>query len=150
MRKEIPAIRPSEGGTDQPCPVGRIVLMRRTSITVLSFVYALYQGREMRRVASFFRDQSWSMYYQAYRVMQQLQRIAKEPDNRDLVVMLSNKGDAFGQSLLEDTVRLIKRFAPRYDEEIIDEWIKTKRIWDPGHRDLFLDHRFQTPKAPTK
>ncbi len=111
-----------------------------TIITSASFVFGLMQWNERRKIIKINRDYSWQMYMQIYRTVQALQLIKQNPENQRLVIEQSNRGEACGQELLDNSIGRIKEYAEKFDETTIDRWIRAGKMHDPTHKPLFLRH----------
>lgn len=111
-------------------------------VTVVSLVYAVYQGRERRKLADFTRGQVWHLYSHANRTILHLQgaqerykSLGAEHADRDLTEFIS-MADAYGQDLIRETVRQIQLSEPSFTMKDIEGWVSQGKI-GADHRKMF-------------
>lgn len=111
-------------------------------VTVASLAYAIYQGNQRRELERFIQSEAWYLYAKAsntnsqYQNAMELYKQRHRGDIDPLFIESMAKGDAFGQDLTRETVRLIQLSEPTFDNAQIDAWLGYNKI-DPGHKRLF-------------
>ncbi len=107
-------------------------------ITITSFLYALYENRQRRKLLDYNREQAWEIYRQAAFVIQFYQFIEKSNSSDNNIVVNAAKGERSAQELLVSSIRMIKRFEKRFDREMIEKWAKDGKLPNESHMKTFL------------
>ena len=108
-----------------------------TIITVVSFKYAFYTNKRFIKLEDYNREQAWDIYRQASNVVAFYQQIYNlKIDNQDLN-KLNSAGEHAAIELAVDSVKMIKRFEKKYNEEEIQRWLKQGKIQNDSHLQTF-------------
>ena len=99
-----------------------------TSITLVSFIYAIIQGRQLKKLQEFNRENSWELFRQTVSSIAAIQRID--------VTAIPNKEIAFEfgrinstlQEIAMKSIGMIKRFEKEFDEKMIAEWKNSGKL----------------------
>lgn len=112
-------------------------------IGVVSFVFAIYQGTEKRKLEKYIRSQNWHLYSKANNANGSLQlaieklKVARSQGDFDEVIEWLSKADAFNQDVFKDIVRQIQLAEPKFGESEIAEWVNTGKISEYHAKELF-------------
>jgi hypothetical protein len=109
------------------CLSDNLVATIGTVVTVLSFIYAIYENRRHAKLVSYNREQAWEIYRQTLKVLDRYQEIKKSKTDED-ILKHTVEGEAYAQELLVSSIRMIKRFEKKFDSETIDKWHKEGKI----------------------
>jgi hypothetical protein len=122
------------------------------AIGIAGLIYAVYQGRENKKLKNYNRSQAWYIYQKANNVTGIIQHTAhayKEshtPPHDNKVIELLSKSDAYGQELFKETIRQIQLAEPEFNEKSIDRWVSAGKL-DPDHKNLFVQIAINDGKA---
>lgn len=108
------------------------------TITILSFIYAIYTNRRHAKLIDFNREKAWDMYRQTSEVLAIFQTLESLKKISDLEsVALVAKGEAQAKELTHNSIKMIKRFENKFDTKTIDNWNSTKKLTHHSHVDAF-------------
>jgi hypothetical protein len=103
-------------------------------IGAVSFVFALLTELRRRRLSDVIRSNNWFLYQKADNSVGHAQHalvIYKQVHKENIdpgVVEILSKGDAFGQDVLKDTIRLIQMHEPSFSKGDFDRWNKEGKL----------------------
>ncbi len=113
-----------------------------TSITILSFIYAIYENRRNAKLVNYNRDQAWEIYRQSSNALAVYQELAKlDLANASIKFKeLLSKGETYCQELINNCIRMIKRFEKKFDSESIELWARKGLLPNESHIVAFKHH----------
>jgi hypothetical protein len=117
-----------------------LIAIAGTVITFVSFFYAIYTNRKLKKLENYNREQAWELYRQAIKVLDHMQKIEQISTNDQNIIKEAAKGEAANQELVLNAIRMIRRFEPRYDLETIESWEKIGRFGNESHIKAFKSY----------
>jgi len=108
-----------------------------TLVTVASFIFAIYSNQRYNKLESYNREESWEIYRQSSNVLSLVQGIEKLKINNSDLIRLSAQGERAAIELTVSSIKSIKRFAEKYDEETINLWNQNGRLVNDTHIKTF-------------
>jgi len=99
-----------------------------TTITIISFVYAIYVNRRHSKLINYNREQAWEIYRQSSNVLAAYQKLERmNIENKEAVTLIA-KAEAHANELAMNSIRMIKRFEKKYTTETIQKWAQEGRL----------------------
>jgi hypothetical protein len=106
-------------------------------ITIISLIYAIYTNRQLERLKDYNRELAWEIYRKSSLALGHYQKIQSiKVSNRDIIESVG-RGELISQELLTSSIRMIKRFEKKYDDDIIEKWHKEGKLRHETHVTLF-------------
>jgi len=108
-----------------------------TAITILSIIFGYVQTRRYKKLEDYNREQSWEIYRQASNVLGLYQQIDELNINNPSLIKLNAQGKRAAIELVVNSVRMIKRFEKRFNEEQIQRWSEQGKLINDTHVKTF-------------
>lgn len=99
-----------------------------TIVTIASFVYAIDANRKHSKLINYNREQAWEIYRQASMVLSAYQKLEKINIADKNALTLIAKAEAHALELTLNSIKMIKRFEKKYNEETIDKWVTEGKL----------------------
>lgn len=106
------------------------------------FLCFIYERFQRRRLQIFSRSQAWFLYKKANRLLTTIQsadelyhKMDKNTLESEIVKRLA-KSEAFALDVLDETIRHIQLFDPKFNSKTIQQWEEENKILR-GDKDLF-------------
>ncbi len=108
-------------------------------IGVLSFSYAVYENRRRAKLIDYNREQAWEIYRQSTTTLLFYQNVGKKKNEIVDTSIIEDviRGETSAYELVWNSIRMIKRFEKKFDNEIIDKWYKEGKIPNESHVEAF-------------
>jgi hypothetical protein len=104
-----------------------------TAITVISLIYAIYENKRRVKLEDYNREQAWEIYRQSSNVLGLYQQINDLNINNPNLIKLDAQGERAAIELVVNSVRMIKRFEKKYNEEQIQKWTEQGKLINETH-----------------
>jgi len=117
--------------------MNEIVGIFGTAITVISFIYAIYENRRNAKLINYNREQAWEIYRQASNVLAVYQDLKKLEINNIKFREDIIQGETFAQELVNNCIHMIKRFEKKFDSETIKKWSEGNLLPNESHAIAF-------------
>jgi hypothetical protein len=110
-----------------------------TVVGVLSFIYAIYENRQRAKLIDYNREQAWEIYRQSSTTLLFYQNVEKKKNEIDDKNIIEDviRGETSSSELVRNSIRMIKRFEKKFDNETIDRWYKEGKIPNESHVEAF-------------
>ncbi len=108
-------------------------------VGVLSFIYAVYENRQRAKLIDYNREQAWEIYRQSSATLLFYQNVEKKKNEIDDKSIIEDviRGETSASELVRNSIRMIKRFEKKFDNETIDRWYKERKIPNESHVEVF-------------
>ncbi|MBF0465752.1 MAG: hypothetical protein HQK88_11940 [Nitrospirae bacterium] len=104
------------------------------TIGLAGLIYAIYQGREYKKLKSYNRSEAWIIYENVNNLTGGIQFILKKYKevhsasmNIEIIEYIA-RNDTFAQNLIKETIRQIQLSEPRFNMDTIKHWISLGKI----------------------
>ena len=102
-------------------------------ITIISFIFGLYQGSQRKKLKGLNRSEAWSLYRKMAILLGKCQDSLislEQGGSKDIAKTRETmvRIDEGLQNLVRDSIRLIQRSEPHFNHKIIQSWIDDNRI----------------------
>jgi len=116
--------------------MGLILTIVGTIITVISFGYAIYQSRQIKKLEKINIEQAWEFYRQSLRTILLIdQELEGNPNVKRSAGI--NQAAAMLQEMGMNSIKLIKRFSPSFTQKDIDVWKSQQKIENESQEKAF-------------
>lgn len=110
-------------------------------VGVFGLIFAVYENRKRKKLEDLNRMEAWLLYDQSSEVLSRVQTlnsdIKKSSQSNPDIFNLMGETSATGTQMVKDTIKLIRRTEPEFNEKIIDKWFEEKRIHNESHINAF-------------
>jgi hypothetical protein len=113
-----------------------ILAIAGTLITAISFIFAIYQGRQIRKLEAINLENAWDFYRHALRSIIFLDDEIKRDETIKNNLGI-NQAAALLQEIAINSIKLIKRFSPKYSENEIKKWKSECKIENESQERAF-------------